>query len=115
MARPRRYRQGEVAEAVRASRGLVTLAARRLGCDRDTVLRYAHRYPTVAAALADAREQQLDVTEARLFQAIDQGELGAITFYLRTVGRHRGYSERHEVAATVDGTLAVTTEAAQAR
>src|SRR5262245_39155763 len=113
MARPRRYRQGEVAEAVRASRGLVTLAARRLGCDRDTVLRYAHRYPTVAAALADAREQQLDVTEARLFQAIDQGELGAITFYLRTVGRHRGYSERHEVA--VDGRVAVAAEAQQAR
>src|SRR5262245_25844795 len=98
MARPRRCRQAEVAEAVRSSRGLVTLAARRLGCDRHTVLRYAEDYPTVAAALSDAREQQIDVAEAKLFQAIDEGELAAIQFYLRTVGRHRGYSERHEVA-----------------
>src|SRR5262245_28606161 len=110
MARRRRYTQAEVAEAVRASRGLVTLAARRLDCNRGTILDYAHRYSAVAEALADAREQQLDVAEAKLFQAIDGGELAAITFYLRTVGRHRGYSERHEVA--VDGKVAVEAEAA---
>src|SRR5262245_55682098 len=113
MARPHRYRQIEVAEAVRASRGLVTLAARRLGCDRKTVLRYADRYPNVAEALEEARELQLDVSEARLFQAIEQGESWAIQFHLRTVGRHRGYSERHEVA--VDGKLAVEAEAAELR
>src|SRR5215831_13929586 len=98
MARRRRYAQAEVAEALRAARGLVVVAARRLGCNRNTVLNYVDRYPSVAEALSEARELQLDVTEARLFQAIDQGELAAITFYLRTVGRHRGYSERHEVA-----------------
>jgi|SRR5262245_22823229 len=113
MARPRRYTPAKVAEAVRSSRGLLTLAARRLGCDRHTVLRYAEHYPTVAAALSDAREQQIDVAEAKLFEAIDGGELAAITFYLRTVGRHRGYGDRTEVA--VDGRVAVEAEAQQAR
>ena len=113
MARRRRYAQAEVAEALRAARGLVVVAARRLGCNRNTVLNYVDRYPSVAEALSEARELQLDVSEARLFQAIDQGELAAITFYLRTVGRHRGYSERHEVA--VDGKVAVEAEAAELR
>src|SRR5262245_30739542 len=113
MARPRRYSQHEVAEALRANRGLVTLAARRLGCSRRTIANYVDRCPGVAEALTEAREAQLDVAEARLFQAIDEGELAAITFYLRTVGRHRGYSERHEVA--VDGKVAVQAEAQQAR
>src|SRR5262245_45032166 len=113
MARRRRYAQAEVAEALRASRGLAAVAARRLGCSRSTVFNYVDRYPRAAEALTDARELQLDLTEAKLFQAIDGGELAAITFYLRTVGRHRGYSERHEVA--VDGRVAVEAEAAEVR
>lgn len=106
MARPRRFTQAALIEALGASRGLVVLAARRLGCDRDTVYRYAGRYPKVAAALEEAREAQLDVTEGKLFKRIDEGELGAITFYLRTVGRGRGYGDKIDVAARVDAKIA---------
>lgn len=101
MARER-YSQKQVAEAIRATRGLTTLAARRLGCDRSTVDNYCARYPAVRAAQDEARSQQLDITEAKLFAAIDAGELPAILFYLRTVGRRRGYGDRLEVDATVD-------------
>src|SRR5262245_49877347 len=111
MARTRRYKQTEVAETIRASRGLLTLAARRLGCDRATVLDYARRFPRVGRALEEARELQMDVSEAKLYQAIEQGESWAIQFHLRTVGRHRGYSERHEVA--VDGKVDVRAEVTQ--
>jgi hypothetical protein len=97
-----RYRQRDVVAALAESRGLVAAAARTLGCSRNTVLNYVGRFPAVAAALAEAREVQLDLTEERLFDAIDRGELVAVMYYLRTVGRSRGYSERHEVAATVD-------------
>lgn len=36
---------------------------------------------------------QLDMTELKLFQAIDQGEAGAILYYHKTQGRERGYIE----------------------
>lgn len=41
--RPRRYSAQEVAEALRATGGNATAAARLLGCDRVTVWRYVQR------------------------------------------------------------------------
>jgi len=102
MGRRQRFTQQQVIAALRATRGLVTLAARHLGCNRDTIDAYCRRYPQVRAALDAARAQQLDVAEAQLFKAIDEGNLAAITFYLRGPGRHRGYGDHLEVDATVD-------------
>lgn len=41
--RPRRYSAHEVAEALQATGGNATAAARLLGCDRVTVWRYLQR------------------------------------------------------------------------
>jgi hypothetical protein len=101
MAR-QRYSQRRVADAIRSTRGLVSLAARQLGCDRSTVENYCDRYPTVRQALHDAREQRLDIAEAMLHSAVDRGELPAIMFYLKTVGKGRGYGDVVQVDATVD-------------
>jgi hypothetical protein len=37
---------------------------------------------------------QLDMTELKLFQAIDQGEAWVILYYLKTQGRERGDIEK---------------------
>lgn len=97
-----RYSQRQVIRALRDTRGLMTLAARQLGCDRSTVENYCARYPAVRAALDAARAQQLDVAEGQLFKAIDRGEFNAIAFYLRTIGRQRGYGDHVEVDAQID-------------
>jgi hypothetical protein len=102
MARTQRYSQAEIIDALTATRGLVTFAARRLGCDPDTVTLYCHRYPKVRAARDTGRERQLDLAEAQLFTAIDAGEAWAIQFLLRTVGRRRGYGDHLEIEGTVD-------------
>lgn len=91
-----RYTAEEVAEAIELSKGLVSVAARRLGCSRETVRLYAKRYVSVQRAIADAREDVKDLGEARLFQAIDRGEAWAVCFFLKTQGRDRGYVERIE-------------------
>jgi transposase-like protein len=83
----------EVAEAIEAASGNITAAARRLGVNRETVRRYGIRYSTVRQAIATAREGVTDLAEARLIQAIDSGAPWAVTFYLRTQGRSRGYGE----------------------
>jgi len=97
-----RYSQRQVIEALRGTRGLVTLAARQLGCTPRCVHNYVDRYPAVRAALDAARAQQLDIAEAQLFKAIDNGELRAVEFFLRTIGRQRGYGDHLDVDATVD-------------
>jgi hypothetical protein len=97
LTKPQRYTAEQVADALIATKGMVTLAARKLGCAPSTVRAYVTRYPSVAQAIREAREGFLDATELKLQQAVQNGEGWAIAFTLRTIGRHRGYVERTEV------------------
>lgn len=90
------YTVDQVIVAVREGRGLMTLAAKRLGCHAHTIRNYRRRYATVAAAMDEALEAQLDLAEAKLYQLIGEGDLGAIRYFLSTRGKHRGYVERQE-------------------
>ena len=96
---------------------MVYLAARRLGCDPNTIINYYKRYYAVEQAKHDARGELLDVAEVKLWQAVQQGEHWAITFALRTVGRDRGYGEHlalhltiERAAARVEGQFGLTVE-----
>jgi hypothetical protein len=101
MANKPRYTASQMIVALKASKGLVYLAARRLGCDPETVLNYCRRFPTVEAAKVAARGELLDVAEAKLFLAVDRGEAWAISFALKTLGRHRGYGEQLDLHLTI--------------
>jgi hypothetical protein len=54
-------------------------------------------FPEVAEAVADAREELIDIAELRLRKAVQDGEAWAIALTLKTIGKGRGYVERHEV------------------
>ena len=97
MARPNGHTAEEIADAIRKANGMVSLAARDLGVSRMTVYRYIDRYATVKEALTDAREQLLDMTESELFKAIKAGNVTAIMFALKTIGKDRGYVERSQI------------------
>ena len=97
-----RYTAAEVSAALRASKGMVSIAAQRLGCDVDTVLNYCRRYPTVEAVKREARNEVLDEAELRLWAAIRRDEPWAITFYLKTIGRTRGYGERLDLNLSIE-------------
>ena len=88
-------------EALTATRGLIYLAAPRLGCDPDTIMNYCKRYPTVEQAKHDARGALLDMAEAKLFLAVQRDEAWAITFCLKTIGRSRGYGERLDLSVSI--------------
>lgn len=96
-----KYKPEQFIEALRATRGIQAQAARLIGCDRNTVMRYIREYPQVAQALEEARASVLDDAESVLVtKAIDEGDTTALMFLLRTVGRSRGYGhhETHEQA-----------------
>src|SRR4029453_9167187 len=89
-----RYTVAQVIAALRASKGMVSIAAQRLGCEQETVMNYCRRYPTVEAVKREARNEVLDEAELRLWQAIRRDEPWAIAFTLKTIGRSRGYAEQ---------------------
>lgn len=95
--KPERYTVAQVIEAIEATKGMVTMAARRLGCTQQTVRNYALRHPTVAAALKEQREGFLDVCELALMRAVQDGQGWAVCFALKTIGKERGYIERAEL------------------
>jgi hypothetical protein len=99
-----KFTAAQVALAITETRGLITYAAQRLGCDQQTVRNYIKRHQTVRDALEEARGQIVDLGELRLFQAVDAAEPWAVQFLLRTVGRDRGYGDRVEVTADVNVT-----------
>lgn len=101
LVKPQRYTADQVVEALTATKGMITLTARKLGCNPQTVRNYVTRYPSVAQAMREAREGFLDMTELALQKAVQNGEGWAIAFTLRTIGRHRGYVERTEVDQSV--------------
>ena len=53
--------------------------------------------------LAEARESSVDLAESKLIEAIKNGNLTAIIFFLKTQGKSRGYVERSGHDLTSDG------------
>jgi len=78
---------------------MIAIAARLLRCSRQTIYTAVRTYPEVKEALDDARELGLDLAEMALFKAIDKGQGWAITLYLKTQGRKRGYVEKVDVGS----------------
>jgi transposase len=96
-----KYTAEQMVEAIRGSGGIVRLIAARLRCGRSTVYRYARRYPRVREALEGEREVLLDLAESRLLECVERGDLDALIFLLKTLGKDRGYTTRIDVGAAV--------------
>jgi len=92
MAKTDKYTAEEMVQAVFAGRGLVTAVAKILKCDPKTVRRYRKNYKSVETAFDEAKEQMLDLTEGKLYDAIRKGQAWAIKYYLSTQGVSRGYN-----------------------
>jgi hypothetical protein len=96
MARPRLYTNEEMIAALQETKGLVFLAARKLGCERRTIYRRAESSKAVAAVIAQQRGEMVDTAELSLYNAILGGEAWAVQFVLKTLGKDRGYVESTE-------------------
>jgi hypothetical protein len=101
MAGRQRYTVEQVITALREGKGMVSVAARRLGYNFQTVLNYCKRYPTVEQAKQESRVELLDEAELRLWRAIRRDESWAITLALKTIGRSRGYGERLDLNVSI--------------
>jgi hypothetical protein len=93
----KRYTCQQVAKALKTSKGLIYLAAHKLGCTGRTIRNYLNRYPSLREVIADCRERRLDTGEQRLDEAVERGDAWAVQFFLRMQGKHRGYFDKTHV------------------
>jgi Fe-S cluster assembly scaffold protein SufB len=92
-----KYTAEQMVEAIKDSGGIVSVVAQRLGCGRATVYRYRARYVSVRETLEAERAVFLDLAEGALFKAVEAGNLDAIIFALKTLGKERGYTTQIDV------------------
>ena len=100
----------QITKAIQDANGILTVAARKLGCSRSTVYNYIDRYKAVKAAYAEANESNIDLVETKLMENIIGGNVAAQIFFLKTKAKHRGYVERTETTGK-DGAPLVPTAA----
>ena len=104
MAPPVKRTDDEIEEALRAERGMITYAARRLGYSVTSLRDRLEANPARFKPIRDeAREAVIDLAERSLIAKLEDGDLQATTFALRTIGRQRGYAERTEITGADGG------------
>ena len=102
-----KYTTAQIIEALREKHGNLSASARFLGCSRETISRYIRQYPTVKTVADEERETLIDFAENQLFQQVKDGNITAIIFTLKTIGKSRGYVERQEVTGAEGKALTI--------
>lgn len=107
-----KYTAEQMIEALQATKGMVSLAARKLGCSHVTVLRYIEQYPTVKAARDAERYKMGDSVELTLYdEAIQKRNVTALIFLAKTLFKDRGFVEQLNINITVVNKLVRLLEA----
>jgi hypothetical protein len=110
MANKEAYTKEQMMEALRAAKGMKTIAARRLGCEYRTVQRYIDKYACVREVLEESKQGMGDNIESTLLnQALgvraedgtwkQEPNTSALIFIAKThpAMRERGYGEVHKL------------------
>lgn len=94
-----RYKPKEITDAIKETGGVLSEAARLLGCSRQTMYNYFERHPEIEAVYREETEKSLDEAEAVLMDYVRgrvpyqtrKEQISAARYLLRTKGKHRGY------------------------
>ena len=87
----------DVKDAILASGGMVTHVARRLGMSTTMVKNLFLKYKSLGSMFSEYKEAILDEVEMHLIKKIRSGDKGdtlAMIFYLKCIGKERGYIDR---------------------
>ena len=87
----------EAIDAIYASRGFITNAAKALDVSRWTLYKLIKKSERLQGAIVHAREQTKDFAEGQLLKNIKDGKEASLIFYLKTQASDRGYTEKDKV------------------
>lgn len=102
----------QVVAVYKKSAGNLSLCAESLNIDRKTLDRWRKRYPELHNMMCDVEEGLIDLCETKLMQQINEGNLTAIIFFLKTKGKQRGYIEGQIINANITTNKSMSQEEA---
>lgn len=83
-----------VIKALTDNHGWINATAKTLNCSTRTVHNYIQTYPEINEVYRDLVDAQGEGVEKKLQDLINDGNVQAVMFYLRTKWRHKGYTEK---------------------
>lgn len=95
----KRYKEipfDKVASVYAKKAGNVSATCAALDIDRNTFMAWREKFPELGQKLNEVDESLIDFSESKLLESINEGNLTAIIFHLKTKGKDRGYVERVE-------------------
>jgi hypothetical protein len=90
----KRFSNYEIAKAITDSHGILSVAAKKLDCSRQTIYNHLKNSKRLQAICNNENESMIDFAEMKLFENIQAGKEASIFFFLKTKAKHRGYIER---------------------
>lgn len=91
-----------IAEALRATGGFISQAAKKLNVSQPNISARVKKSEYLQQELEAIKSAYLDLAEHALITKLRSGDLGAICFYLKCQGKQRGYIERQDVNVSGD-------------
>jgi hypothetical protein len=101
------YTAQDFIAAIPGTGGIVSVIARKVGCDWHTADKWVRTKPTVKKAYDDECEAVLDMAEGVLMKGIKEGDTADAKWYLTRKGKQRGYAERQEITGAEGDRLKV--------
>lgn len=92
-----KFTNAQIIEGLNSMNGMVYLAARKIGCNPQTIYNRMKTNTAIREACDNARGELIDISEQKLRAAVLNGEPWAVAMVLKTLGKNRGYVERQEV------------------
>jgi hypothetical protein len=97
----------KIIEALNKTGGNLAASAVLLGVSRQSVYNWLNADPQLKTAREHSVDGLLDMAESKLFGAIKKGNMTAIIFTLKTLGKARGYVESQEIRFDKNDTIEV--------
>jgi hypothetical protein len=90
----KRFSNAQIAIAMTDSHGILSVAAKKLKCSRQTIYNHLKKSKRLQAIYDNENEAMIDFSEMKLFENFQAGKEASIFFFLKTKAKHRGYIER---------------------
>lgn len=92
-----RIKKRMMVDALQASLGVVSIAAKAVPIDRTKHYDWLKEDPEYKAKVDAIEDIALDFVESKLHKQIENGDTTAAIFYLKTKGKKRGYIENPNI------------------
>lgn len=102
-----KFKPATIRAAIKDSGAIMSTVAKNLGCDWRTANKLINDNPEYKALIDAEREATIDKAESIIIMALNETDIQTAKWYLQTIGKKRGYSEKFEITGADGGPLSI--------